>query len=562
MVRSLTAALFLLLLLALLAAAETGRPLAVGPVASEPLPPALDAYPWPYLRQGRPLAQGESLVSVIAVGDILLGRGVAAQAGSFSLAAPWLAGADLTLGNLEGVLVEGGTPRAAPAGDPQPIILSASPSSAVLLPRAGFDILSLANNHALDYGGDGLRRTIDHLHAAGLDVVGIAGASAAAGPLFRELNGLRLAFLAFNAVPDPHPQLACPDASACTPRPATWDPATSPAAIAAARAQSDAVIVSVHWGFEYQPLPDPQQEAVAAAMLNAGADLVLGHHPHVPQKISLDGDRLVAYSLGNFLFDQGGGQLGTGLALRAFFDSQGLRAVQALPLHAGLRPRLSTMSEAESWLSPLLPPPPRIGYTCTAVACLPADVPQTEQNGRFYSGRIDLTGDGQAETVRLSGDQVTIYEEGTAVWTSPPAWRVVDAALGDPNNDGRYEIMLAIWQKDAAGHERSQPYIVGHRGGRYALLWGGRPVVDPIQELDVADIDGDGSDELVVIEELAGGSARALSLWRWTGWTFSLVWRGDDGRYSDLLLLDRREQPLISVVSAPGKFSFPLDSGK
>jgi poly-gamma-glutamate synthesis protein (capsule biosynthesis protein) len=305
----------------------------------------------------------------------------------------------------------------------------------------------------------------------------------------------------------------------------------------------------LHWGFEYQPVPDPIQEAIAEAMLDAGADMIVGHHPHVPQMINVYGDRVVAYSLGNFLFDQGEDERGRGLAIRAFFDSQGLRAVQTLPLHAGLQPRLMTRADAEPWLSQLLPPSPRIGYACTASGCFAAEVPQMDQSGRFYSGRVDLTGDGLPETVRRSGEQITVYEEGTAVWRSPDAWRVVDVALGDPNDDGRYEIMLAIRQKDADGYERSQPYIVGHRGGLYKLLWGGRPVVDPIQELAVADVDGDGSDELIVIEELANGSARALSVWRWAGWTFSLVWRSDYGQYSDLLLLEEEEQPLISIVS-------------
>jgi len=381
-----------------------------------------------------------------------------------------------------------------------------------------------------------------------LAVIGTEDEGRTAEPLIHEINGTRLAFLAFNAVSDPHPQLACSSPDDCSVRPMPWDPAASPQTIAAARSQADALIVSVHWGLEYQPLPDPVQESIANAMLAAGADLIVGHHPHVPQRIAARGDQVIAYSLGNFLFDQAQEETGQGLALRAFFDSQGLRAVQALPLHAGLQPHLMSMSEAEPWLLQLLPPAQRIRYACTEAGCAAADVPQTAKQSRFYSSQIDLTGDGVPETIRRQSEQITIYEQGTAVWHSPESWRVVDVALGDPNDDGRYEIMLAIWQEDADGYERSQPYIVGHRGGRYDLLWGGRPVADPILELAVGDVDGDGSDELIVIEELADGSAQAVSVWRWTGWTFTHIWRSEYGAYSDLLLT-YEQTSLISVVS-------------
>ena len=153
----------------------------------------------------------------------------------------------------------------------------------------------------------------------------------------------------------------------------------------------------------------------------------------------------------------------------------------------------------------------------------------------------------EPETIRREGERITIYEAGTAVWHSPPEWRVVDVALGDPNDDGRYEIMLAIWRKDGAGYERSQPYIVGYRGGEYELMWGGRPVVEPIQELALADVDGDGIEELVVIIEQADGLAQSVAVWQWQGWSFSLQWQSAPGWYQDLLIEEGAEQPLITV---------------
>jgi hypothetical protein len=234
--------------------------------------------------------------------------------------------------------------------------------------------------------------------------------------------------------------------------------------------------------------------------------------------------------------------------LRALFDEQGLHAVQLLPLQAGVRPRLLAMSEAQSWLGPLLPGEAPSAFACTADNCVEVEPPPVDLESRFYAGQIDLTGDGLPETVRKEGERITVFEQGVPVWHSPEAWRVVDVALGDPNDDGRYEIMLAIRQEDGGGYERSQPYIVGYRNGRYDLLWGGRPVADPILELALGDVDGDGTDELVVIEETADGSAQAVSVWRWAGWTFSLVWRSPLGSYSDLALVGD-QKPVITIRS-------------
>jgi poly-gamma-glutamate synthesis protein (capsule biosynthesis protein) len=544
MVKQLLAISLLLLLLS----GCTGE---LSPIAVPTAVHDLDSYPWVFLRDGQALKGDEQTVSVIAVGDTLLGRGVSGESDLLGDVAGWLSEADLAFANLEGVLVEGGTARQAPEGEAQPIILGGPPDGVAQLIRAGLDMVSLANNHSLDYGAEGMRETAGHLRQAGIDVFGLAGEGGTADPLMRDVDGLRLAFIAVNAVADPHPELACPPDGECQTRPAVWDATTTAEAIARARSTADAVIVSIHWGYEYQPLADPGQERIAKVMLDAGADLVVGHHPHVAQSITIQDDQAIAYSLGNFLFDNSQGETTHGLVLHAFFDEQGLRALQVLPLQAGLRPRLSTMAEAESWLSQLLPHP-RAAFACNVNGCTTVEAPPTGEggltaDGRFFSGQIDLTGDGNPETLRREGEQITVYEDGAAVWESPEAWRVMDVALGDPNDDGRYEIVLAIRQVDAGGYERSQLYIVGYRGGRYDLLWGGRPLADPIQELAVGDVDEDGIDELVVIEELADGSAQALSVWRWSGWSFTLVWRSKPGSFANLALWPDGQKHLISI---------------
>ncbi len=529
---------FCLALIPLVAVLLLGRPALHNP-------PDFSTYPWLYLRDGEPLDADEGAVDVVVVGDVMLGRGLADEPRPFAAVAPSLRAADLTVGNLECVIT-GGLETGFPGS------LRAHPSMVTQLRKAGFDVLGLANNHALDLGASGLAETASRLEAAGIATVGAGpDPEAAFQAVVREVDGVRLAFLAFNAVAD-----GWHDQGDDWTR-ADWDPERVVAAVNAACCQADAVIISVHWGYEYQTRVDPAQRDAALLLLRAGADLVIGHHPHVVQAFEIDDGRCVAYSLGNFVFDQGQGETGQGLALRAFFDRRGLRAVQALPVWAGARPRLMTSEDegaalpttaAEALLARLVPRR-RVSFACDKGACHPVDAPQHELDSArstlFWGGRIDLSGDGALEHVRRVGERVVIYSDGAEVWRSPAIWRVVDVALGDPNGDGRGEVLLALWKPGLDGLEtpspekrrmpRSHPFIVGYRGGSYRTLWGGSAVSVPIHEVELGDVDGDMAQELIVLEGDERGE-RTVSVWHWHGWGFSLTWRSAPGAYRDLIL--------------------------
>jgi hypothetical protein len=173
------------------------------------------------------------------------------------------------------------------------------------------------------------------------------------------------------------------------------------------------------------------------------------------------------------------------------------------------------------------------------------EVQEERRSALFWGGRIDLTGDGVPEHVRRIDEQLVVISGGDEVWRSPPAWRVVDVAMGDPNDDGRGEILLALWKRGLDGLEtpspekervpRSHPFIVGYRGGIYRTLWGGSAVSDPIHELELGDVDGDGMEELVVLDG-DDPDQRTVSVWRWHGWGFSLAWRSEPGAYRGLSL--------------------------
>lgn len=475
----------------------------------------LPAGPWVYLRAEVPISAAEDLVEVIVVGDVMPGRRLAGVPGLFDQVAPALQAADLAVGNLEGVMAPG-----AAGGFASP--LSIPGEAALSLSEAGFGLLSLANNHALDAGPEGLAQTIDHLQVAGIQPLenGRLG--------LRQVRGLVIGFLAWNEIPYPD-------------RTVLFD------SLAAARAKSDILIVLVHWGQEYQRNPILAQRDLAGKLLEAGADVIVGAHPHVVQDLEVNqpqatGERasLVAYSLGNFVFDQGWDDTRQGLALRLFFDHAGLRAAQALPLWTVPRARWMTPEAASALLARILPPA-RIGFTCDGNTCRTIEVPQGKRSGLFWSGAVDLTGDGPPEIVRRQGQVVVVYQQGQLAWRSPPEWHVLDLALGDPNEDGRYELLLVLEKTDLAGNRTTHPFVIGYRGGIYRQLWGGSPVADRLYEVELADLDGDGVTELVMVEASEDGAARCLTLWRWHGWGFNLVWRSPLGNYRDLIVLPAGE---------------------
>ncbi len=224
---------------------------------------------------GKPPVPSRTLVFV---GDVMLGRGVAQALdgdweAAFAEVRPWLAGADVAFANLESPLTT--APQVSDGYD-----LRALPEATAALHTAGFDVVSLANNHALDAGEAGLQETVDTLHTAEI------GTLVDWSPIYQCTNVPTYHFLAFD------------DSVA----PLNLKAATE--VVAAAAEQAAVVIVSIHWGGEYQAAPGPRQQAVARALSDAGAGVIVGHGPHVLQRVEWMGETLVAYSLGNFLFDQ------------------------------------------------------------------------------------------------------------------------------------------------------------------------------------------------------------------------------------------------------------------
>jgi poly-gamma-glutamate synthesis protein (capsule biosynthesis protein) len=223
----------------------------------------------------------DGTATVLAVGDIQLGRTIYADMVdlddyTFPLrtVADRLSAADLTVGNLEAQIF-----------DRCPVLrvgmrLCAGPRAIESIELGGFDVLTVANNHATNFGKQRLAQSVRKLRERGIEVAGHGKRI----PVV-EVGATRIAFLAWSPV---HEQVPLKRIAAQVRR---------------ARDRADLVFAFVHWGVEYETEPSRAQQHLADFIASKGVDLIIGSHPHVVQPLTRVRDTLVAYSLGNFVFD-------------------------------------------------------------------------------------------------------------------------------------------------------------------------------------------------------------------------------------------------------------------
>lgn len=265
----------------------------------------------------------ERRVEIAFVGDIMVaetpGELIARGIDPFAPTAAWLARADLRVGNLECVVATGG------AALDKPYTFRADPRTLPVLARH-FDGFSVANNHSGDFGEAAFAEQLGLMRQAGMPYFGGGDdLEAAHRPWVVERNGLRIAFLGYDEF---KPRAF----EAGVGRPGVaWSGEDEQvlADIAAARSQyrADLVIPFLHWGWEEEGTPSARQRAFARAMLDAGADMVVGAHPHVTQGAEIHDGKPIVYSLGNFLFNGFDTEVTrTGWTLEATLDARGVAA--------------------------------------------------------------------------------------------------------------------------------------------------------------------------------------------------------------------------------------------
>ena len=239
---------------------------------------------------------------LLFVGDIALGgeyarrfgQGSSNWTGPFVNVRPIFHDADLRIGNLEEPLHRNPTPRK------KRNLLGAPPESATALSFLGFTALSLGNNHITDQGADGISRTREILESKGIAPFGAGeDLETARKPAIAEAQNQTFAFLAYaEQDQDVGSEAATASAEGCVP----LSLERIEDDIVEARRTAEHVVVSLHWGYQYDRYPDPRQIATARMIIDLGAVIVFGHHPHVLQGIERYNNGLILYSLGNFFF--------------------------------------------------------------------------------------------------------------------------------------------------------------------------------------------------------------------------------------------------------------------
>lgn len=485
----------------------------------------------------------EDLVSLVAVGDIMLSRGVAREmkkAGNnhlpFARIKPYLQG-DIVLGNLEGPITPG------PEVEVPEMRLRADPGTEAVLRDAGFNLLTLANNHLSDFGPQGIRDTRQRLTQAGIGCTG-AGLTArqAWEPYFVQVKGVRLAFLAFT---DPELVPAGYGPEQEQPGPALFSPDKAAAAIRAARPKADFIVVSLHGGREYAAEPDEAQIQAARRAIDAGADLVLGHHPHVVQRVERYRGRYILYSLGNFVFDQWWSEATRkSVVARILIGKGGLEKLEFLPVYINkcAQPEPVRGATAQSIAARLelpLQPEPLAAWSASDSFHLGTRYVHYSRTPpaafrRRQSAHADLDEDGRQEVYRLQNGQLIVEEAAQPLWQSPAEWWVDAFTLADADNDGRTDLNLSVWKAGSFGPHKpfwiteNDPSIKNHLfifdlvDDTVKPIWQSSNLDRPIREFAFTDLDTDGKTELVVTEgSYTDPADRRLTLWQWNGWGFS-----------------------------------------
>lgn len=258
-----------------------------------------------------------SPLRVSAVGDLMFARGVGAALERMDpvtrralqhtqdLLQSVTADSDITFGNLESVFSTKGQPL------PKAYVFEAKPQHVNVLDQWRISQLSVANNHSEDYGKEAWNESVDLLRTRGMTPIG--GYANETDVSTTIAGGKRIAFLGFQTLTVP------------------FSFEKSQTAITAAKKSHDLVVVSMHWGEEYRTKPEQETIELAHELIDAGADIIFGHHPHVLQPVEVYKDKLIFYSLGNFVFDQIGDEQNKSVIATVDVWDDGMLSYQLTP---------------------------------------------------------------------------------------------------------------------------------------------------------------------------------------------------------------------------------------
>lgn len=275
----------------------------------------------------------EQFVTLMAVGDIMLGddpicigHGVGSTLkernyeSQFNSVSDIFKQGDIIFGNLECVLSN----LDINYKSIKSVQFRGSENCIHSLVDAGFNVISLANNHILEHGLSSLKRTQNLLSKNGIHAVGVSeNKDESINPVILKQNGITFGFLAYCLIRD--------KTAYCS----VEDPFDIINDVKEASTKVDNLIVSMHWGNEYIRKPSPQQVELGHAIIDAGANLILGHHPHVLQGVEKYNDGVIVYSMGNFVFDMWQRKMRESMIFSCDFSKEGIQNFDIVPTIIG-----------------------------------------------------------------------------------------------------------------------------------------------------------------------------------------------------------------------------------
>jgi poly-gamma-glutamate synthesis protein (capsule biosynthesis protein) len=370
-------------------------------------------------------------------------------------------------------------------------------------------------------------------------------------PLIIEKNSIKIAIISYTDPSLVSPKYEATETSAGT---AFMKLDLLKTAITKAKNQADFVIVTMHSGTEYELEPDNTQVTFAQSAIDYGADLVVGHHPHVIEPIRLYKGKFIIYSLGNYILDQMWSQeTREGLIAKVIFTDKGVENI------------IVNTTQIENYSQP------RIIYTdqnTKPLARLQMDLHDQpavfwDESSKSYklgdqkymgSGKVlgapssiqtdDLNKDGTVETYELKNGQLTITSNSKTLWKSPATWWIDSYKLADVNNDGITDINLSIWKQGSfdkympVWHDKNDLSIKNHffvldldtkQGTR--PIWQSSNLAKPNCSFDISDLNNDGKVELITQEgEYTDNYTCATNnygIWTWDEFGFTNVWNSN-----------------------------------
>lgn len=495
------------------------------------------------------LPEEDDGIIIAAVGDIMLSRLVDLRikqnednACVFDGVKWFWQDAHIVFGNLENPLTSGRE-----IGVPE-MVLRADPEISLVLKDSGFNMLSLANNHIYDFGSQGLFDTISALDGVGIKYCGAAKDKAFIYPTYFETNGTKVTFLAFTDE-EPIPELAGADKGKS--HMAFIGKGEIETTVEEAAKKGDFVIVYLHGGTEYTPEPDKSMKDYAHFAIDKGADLVLGSHPHVVQRVKKYRGKYIFYSLGNFIFDQlWSEETRESIAVKVHIRGNKVRKMEFLPIYIG----------NDCFPSPIAGEKGQKIINKLGLDCYAENIPAWDKDDKSFiqteqyvyhtesyrpeyrltkESRFDLDGDGEKEKFILKDGCIEVWKDSKLIWSSPEEWWVDDFFLGDADNDGIDELCLLVWKTGSFGSKKpfwfkeedtsfkNHLFLFKLSNGEIKPTWQSSNLDRPNFHATLVDYDDDGKNELLVTEgSYTDFKLRKTTLWEWNGWGFSSLLQG------------------------------------